>query len=184
MLHLQKRRVQSLILSAIFALGKSIFILSIKLASYGDYGDYGEVLPDTGGPHTASAWVLPGCISLLPSALQLEERMKSQKHSEEEYLYTWTHDMLFLFLSLYHFTSTNSPNLWMMDPQWRRTGRWREKQNSLSACIVIIVTDLARSGSCCLAQRFREVVWVLLITAGRWWDGGQLPKLAIFPSWH
>lgn len=38
-------------------------------------GDGESVLPDRGSPHTASALALPGCFSLLPSALQLEDRI-------------------------------------------------------------------------------------------------------------
>lgn len=39
------------------------------------HGDGERSLPDTGCPHTASALALAGCISLLPSVLQLKDRM-------------------------------------------------------------------------------------------------------------
>lgn len=139
------------------------------------------VLPDTGGPHTASAWALPGSVSLLPSALQLEERMKLQQLRVKRNI--WTHETYISHLLChYHFTSQpTNPCRWICNDEGQTDGEKKQKSLFLSiAIIIIIITDLAAVEAGVWSRIPGEVV--LLITAGWWWSGGQLPKLPIFPS--
>lgn len=139
-----------------------------------------HVLPgETGGPHIASAWALPGCISLLPSALQLEERVKSQKHRVNRNICTRWQTACVFFLSL-QLTNRTAPLYNGTCNDEEQTDGWG-KQNSLSvssssSSLSSSLQIRPASGGWCLVRVSGEVVWVLLMTAGWWWGWEQLPK--------
>lgn len=108
-----------------------------------------RVLPgETGGPQIASAWALPGWSSLLPSALQLEERVKSQKHRVNRNICThWHTACVFFFLSL-QLTDRPAPLYkWTCnDEEGRTDGRGKTKFSlclSIVIIIIVVITDPA-----------------------------------------